>query len=465
MKKLFFLLVLLICGQVNAAPFSGQSIFNGGSNLDSGSSTVAAPTGTYLLPAWRKALANVLSGAGNATAYWLGDSTWIGYNDGATNNLLTSPPAIFVNMLNNAGINAHFNNRIGGNVASDSRFSQGSWTSNNNLIIGGNNNFFATATTTTPASWAYTTPVDTCNVYYYSTGTSTQFSMNIDGGSATTVTTGATAGIFTSANKTATLGIHTLNVNWVAGTVGLIGSNCYDSTKKWVDVYAGGAGGATSAYFANNTTFGVGTVTPLTSTKYLAQNITFINLGINDWCTSVSVATYTANMQVIITNAASVGDVVLVSPFPSNPAAGGCTSGATNATQLTYVAALQSLATINNIPFIDTFNRMTSYAVSNAYYNADGVHPLVIGIVDQVRQIFGNVFGNDWTGYSGVPTYNGLVSLGNVAIGTSIASPGQFTLQNAAAQAGQTTCWTTGGAIGYCTSIVGAGGNCTCTGL
>lgn len=53
---------------------------------------------------------------------------------------------------------------------------------------------------------------------------------------------------------------------------------------------------------------------------------------------------------------------------------------------------------------------------------------------------------------------------GNVGIGT-VNPTGQFAISNAAAQAGQATCWTTAGRIGYCTSVVGVGGGCTCTGL
>lgn len=60
---------------------------------------------------------------------------------------------------------------------------------------------------------------------------------------------------------------------------------------------------------------------------------------------------------------------------------------------------------------------------------------------------------------------NNLIVQSAIAIGTSSVSAGQFTVNNASTHAGQATCWTTGGAIGYCTSIVGAGGACTCTGI
>ena len=46
-----------------------------------------------------------------------------------------------------------------------------------------------------------------------------------------------------------------------------------------------------------------------------------------------------------------------------------------------------------------------------------------------------------------------------------VNSTGSLILNNASSHAGQATCWTTSGQIGYCTTIVGAGGGCTCTGL
>lgn len=67
--------------------------------------------------------------------------------------------------------------------------------------------------------------------------------------------------------------------------------------------------------------------------------------------------------------------------------------------------------------------------------------------------------------YSGLTApLNGMIVQGNIGIG-SFAPQGQFVLGNAAAQAGQVTCWAIGGQAGYCTSIVGAGGGCTCVGL
>ena len=47
----------------------------------------------------------------------------------------------------------------------------------------------------------------------------------------------------------------------------------------------------------------------------------------------------------------------------------------------------------------------------------------------------------------------------------TLGQSGSMTLANASAHAGQATCWTTSGQIGYCTTVVSSGGACTCTGL
>ncbi len=57
-----------------------------------------------------------------------------------------------------------------------------------------------------------------------------------------------------------------------------------------------------------------------------------------------------------------------------------------------------------------------------------------------------------------------IVKTGNVGIGTTTPQ-GVLAVGNAGAHSGQATCWTTGGAIGYCTGVVGVGGACSCTAL
>lgn len=354
-------------------------------------STVFASLATNqanLLPKWRAALARVIGGTGNAKIYTIGDSTFVGYNNGAANNMTTSPPAMLANMFNAAGINAFFNNKIGKPSITDGRLTLGSWTTGG-WVIGGNSSFLINATTATPLSFCTSSPVNSANLIWYTTGTSAQFSYTIDSGSPTTITTGTSTGIHTT-TITPTLGTHCFNMNWVAGTVGYVGWDATDTTKNGIDVISGGAISSTSAIWSapgNGTYTGVGTIT------YLAQDLTIIDIGINDWCAAVPVSTYMANMQTIITQAKTVGDVLLVTPIPTQPGAScNASTAPSNVSQQAYVNALYVLAAKNNIPLVDLFSRWQSYAASSAFYTG-GVHPLQNGIADMAEAIFSALVG------------------------------------------------------------------------
>jgi lysophospholipase L1-like esterase len=74
--------------------------------------------------------------------------------------------------------------------------------------------------------------------------------------------------------------------------------------------------------------------------------LTIINLGINDWENAVSTTTFNTNMQAIITAAKLAGDVLLATPNTTN-------GTASIATQATYVAKIQTLATSNSVKLVD----------------------------------------------------------------------------------------------------------------
>lgn len=57
------------------------------------------------------------------------------------------------------------------------------------------------------------------------------------------------------------------------------------------------------------------------------------------------------------------------------------------------------------------------------------------------------------------------MSGGGNSCGLTIGSTNSIIIANASSHAGQTACYTTSGQMGYCTSTVGAGGACTCTGF
>jgi lysophospholipase L1-like esterase len=80
----------------------------------------------------------------------------------------------------------------------------------------------------------------------------------------------------------------------------------------------------------------------------------------------------------------AVGDVVMISPTPS------AVTVLPLATQQQYVTAMSTVATANNIPFIDNFSRWISYELKNPapylFYNHP-FHPSAVGYSDFAQSI------------------------------------------------------------------------------
>jgi hypothetical protein len=99
--------------------------------------------------------------------------------------------------------------------------------------------------------------------------------------------------------------------------------------------------------------------------------LTIINLGINDWENAVSTTTFNTNMQAIITAAKLAGDVLLATPNTTN-------GTASIATQATYVAKIQTLATSNSVKLVDLWTNVFGGVVQpSLMFNS--LHPNVAG--------------------------------------------------------------------------------------
>lgn len=99
--------------------------------------------------------------------------------------------------------------------------------------------------------------------------------------------------------------------------------------------------------------------TSLTSIKAYAPNLTIVMLGINDAQSSEAVSTYSTNIQTLITTAKLSGDVIIMSPVPSDPSL-----TTTVAFEAAYTSTLQGFAASNNIVFMDLFHRFGGAFVS-----------------------------------------------------------------------------------------------------
>lgn len=404
MKKLLYLLLLMLI----ALPASAEIVTGNGSSGGSSSPNVSNATGvlpvanggtnttqtgnsgiqnilggTAQLPHWNKALANVMSGKGNARILCIGDSTAQGFYANNTASVAGDAQLSFCgqlsNIFNGIGIYSTTNAFIGdGNAdrtSTDTRMIQGSgWGDgggSNHLYLGGAW-FFASSAT---GNLAYTpsNPVNTFVVWYPTQAGLGTLNYNIDGGSNTGISqAGSTA--FAKTTITTTLGNHTINFNYGSGADAFVESvEAYDSTKSQVLVENAGWDGSKIANW-NNAGFPYN-AQPACGT--FAADLVIIELQINDEDQATSLASYQSGLQSLITACQSSGstDVVLMTANHINPADN--TNPTSEATQLTYANVIRSLATSNSnsiyvtgIPVIDEFANLVSYAFQNSVLGA-----------------------------------------------------------------------------------------------
>jgi lysophospholipase L1-like esterase len=268
----------------------------------------------------------------------------------------------------------------------------GSWVQANGganplLITTGGDLFTATAGAT-PLAFLPTDTVDTFRLWYITNTGLGSFSYNVDGGTATTINENGSQ-VFNSVTIAAgSLGIHTLNLTWISGSVFVAGVEAYNSAIGSVQIINAGWAGATSANWVNNFPIQGNPWTPVPGVTTQAPDVILLSLGINDWRvtqTSTSVSTYVANVQALITAWKVNSDVILVTPAPSG------ISTVPLATQQQYVAALYSLAATNNLPIIDNFGRWGSFERMNPapylFYSSNNLHPNGNGYSDFAQSI------------------------------------------------------------------------------
>lgn len=367
----------------------------GGSVAGAQAALGVSPVYPSLLPRTRRAIARVRSGMGNGRFLCIGDSTVLGvWSAGGLTTGDMKPnawPTHLANLLNASGVNAHANsffacgsNTLGApsNGTNDSRLVVGSsWTAFiNQPTIGGS--YLRASDATNSLSFTPTQNCDTFNVFYPSQAGAGygKFNVKINAAAAAVVdeNAGASFGI-SVATKTGTLGANTCNITWDSvAPCYITGVEGYDSSKKWISVCNAGRSGAKASDL----------VTPgiLLALPGIAPDLTIISVGINDWCNSVPVSTFSANLQTIITTALAVGDVLLVSPFPSNPGGSGAPLASV---QYQYVSALQALAVANSVPLVDVYGRFNAYSTANSLnFMGDDLHPNQSGYADAAQAIF-----------------------------------------------------------------------------
>lgn len=321
---------------------------------------------------------------GNFKIARIGDSTEMGAwaNAGVENNgnrvyCPSQTMASALNSVNYPAIAESFwgdNNVVamaGTTPLYDPRITTGAgWGSSGTATQGGK--VLNNTTTTNALSFAPMTQCDTFDVWVMcDTGTGTfQMTRTGDTGSGTLSSINAGGNLPVKFTFTGALNSNALNFSRVTGAIYLIGIDAYNSAQKSVRVWNMGwtSGQSTDVSATSSPT------SPLNSLAYTLPDLVFISIGINDWRNNISVATYTANLQKMVTAILPYADIIFETPFPN------AVSVKTLAFQKTYVDAMKAVALTNNLAVNDRFEKWQSWEIQNAVGNyQDTIHPNKVG--------------------------------------------------------------------------------------
>lgn len=382
---------------------------------------------TRQLPHWNKALAKVMSGKGNARVLFVGDSITQGYystNSGSGDMQKLSFPTQFANILNSVGILANANTLTGGansdrSVSASSLLSYGSWVYASTSGGLGGYPFMGAGAGAGTFSYSPGVPVDTFKIWYLTLPGAGQLTYVIDGGSPTNINQNVSAS-YTSTTVTVPFGIHTIAFTSTGGGVTnafITSVEAYDSAKSQVLVYNAGWSASRTSDWTDNTS----PWSPRNAMATFAPDVAVVCLQINDMINNVSLATYSANLQLIITALQTGGntDVVLMTENHTNTAD---SNPYTEAQQLAYANVVRALALTNSncalvtgLPVIDSFDNFVSYAFQNTHlgmmYNhgsyPNDLHPNFYGHALMARDI-ASVLLPSMVGSKTIPTKNNL---------------------------------------------------------
>lgn len=331
------------------------------------------------------------AGARNTRVAFIGDSTFRGQSFGVgTAQAVDAFPMQLATLLNAAGINAGANNvwcdggswgqaqTITNFLTGDSRCSIGAAWVLASVKAAGGNNFGATATGS--MSFVPQANCNTADIIWRDGATGRNFNWQVDAGATTEIDSTNVTQFAVNNVALGTVASHTLTLNWVLGSISILGISAYDNTRKELTLWNWGICGGTSANLIDNTDTAVGRLAILANAS-LKPDLAFIEGGlINDWRTSIAVATSKANLTTLVTTVkANSGDVILCAPVFDNGVAG------FTASQQAYVDAMYQVAAEQNVGLIDIRKKWGSYAaaVTNGFNTAsDTVHPTTAGYLD-----------------------------------------------------------------------------------
>ncbi len=193
----------------------------------------------------------------------------------------------------------------------------------------------------------------------------------IDSGTPTNLSSNGTAGVATIELDAGGVGSHTLTIT-ATNKCYLVAVEAISNPTTGVKVSRiARSSQETSALIAN-----ADGKSSLESFRSLAADLVVIGFGLNEAYNSTTTATFEANLATLIDEAKAIGASVLVvaSPPPN-------TTWISESTWSDFRTSMETVATTENVGFLDMADYWLSYATNSAYFS-DNVHPSAAGHYD-----------------------------------------------------------------------------------
>lgn len=306
-------------------------------------------------------------------------------------------PYQLANAFQNTGIKATHGATFGGLFDVDTqRVTIGSsWARDTTISTVGGDTYKAT-TNTNALSFLSSWPISVCRIWYIQQPTGGSFTVDVGGVTPATVSTTGTLALMsydwtsggTTFNKSA------CNVKWASGgQVNISGFETWDGGG--VTIINTALGGSAIAGWSSQTT----AISWLNGVLAINPDIVIMGPGVNSM-PGTSLSAYQTQIETVVNalKAANI-EVIMLSPFPQNPADG--THNVSIATQDGYVNVNRTVASTLNLPYIGFYEYFGSYAFSagadyDRYMTSPGenwVHPNYKGTAAATDLIFSYLMG------------------------------------------------------------------------
>lgn len=224
---------------------------------------------------------------------------------------------------------------------------------------------------------------DTVDIGYDTTGNGGSFTIGYNGGAVSSTISPQLSNGFQITTVTTTLGTGVIDEKNVSQSAGgwIQFMIARKSATKQQLIMNGGISGATSSIFI----FQTSPHDYLNALITLGPHLVIAESGIiNDWGTSVPLATSQANITAFVNALLPNTDVILTTGVPSDPTS----TGISQATQVTFQQMVISLARSLGVPCVDTFGLFGDFATANGKnWMSDALHPSTLGYTQEVNLI------------------------------------------------------------------------------